>query len=465
MYRGEPVPGRCPGRSRPMTGPVQGMLPGRQSPAIARALWSGLDAAAYPVATLAMLVGLVRALTPSNYGILVLALAASALSLAINPAIAATTTRFVSQTAGKLKSGGQSVAGVVTAALLAVTVIDLALLLATALFREPLARWVFGGATVGADTDAGNVLWFALLAVGIQQVDAVLAAAIRGLERFARQALIELLARAALAVTVMWVAWHTRSVAAVLIAQCVVCALSVLVRAAALRQLLPDRQLFRSSGPEQIRALFSYGGWMWLTALAGVLYTSADRIIVGRSLGPVAAGQFNIYIQLTQLVHFVPSSLFAFSLPAFSRLAAQGGEGAQQIAPAYRTYLGVINVTALALALTLLACWPVLLRVFAAGTVQDLQWPATLLLTFNFLVLACNVAPYYLLLALGHSRTVSVVTTCGMLVALLLMTVLIPRFGMAGAALARLAYGVAALIFLVLAHRILKAQRGPGGLR
>jgi O-antigen/teichoic acid export membrane protein len=430
-----------------------------QSPAAARALWSGLDAAAYPIATLVMLAGLVRALTPSDYGILVLALAASGLSLAINPAIAATTTRFVSQAAGQSKTSGHSVAGVITAALLAVSVIDLALLLATALFREPLARWVFGGATAPAGTDPGNVLWLALLAVGIQQLDAVLAAAIRGLERFARQALIEMLARAALAATVLWVAWATRSVAAVLIAQCVVCAVSVLVRVMALRPLLAEHRLFRRAGREQIGALFRYGGWMWLTALAGVLYTSADRIIVGRSLGAAVAGQFNIYIQLTQLVHFVPSSLFAFSLPAFSRLAAQGGEVAQQIAPAYRTYLMTISVTALALAVGLLACWPLLLRVFAGGAVQDPQWQVALLLTLNFLVLACNVAPYYLLLALGHSRTVSVITTCGMLVALLLMIVLIPRLGLAGAALARLAYGAAALIFLVLVHRILKSRR------
>jgi O-antigen/teichoic acid export membrane protein len=435
-------------------------VPTRQSPAAARAFWSGLDAAAYPIATLAMLAGLVRALTPSNYGILVLALAASGLSLAINPAIAATTTRFVSQAAGESKSGVHSVAGVVTAALLAVTVIDLVLLLATALFREPLARLVFGGATAGAGTEVGNILWLALLAVGIQQLDAVLAAAIRGLEQFARQALIEILARAALAAAVMWVAWTTRSVAAVLIAQCLICAVSLLVRTAALRQLLPDRKLFRRSGRAQISALFRYGGWMWLTALAGVLYTSADRIILGRWLGPVVAGQYNIYVQLTQLVHFIPSSLFAFSLPAFSRLALQGGEGAGQIARSYRTYLGTISLVALVLAVGLLATWPMLLRVFAGGAVQDRQWHVALLLTLNFLVLACNVAPYYLLLALGHSRTVSVITACGMLVALLLMTVLIPRFGLAGAALARLAYGAAALIFLVLAHRILKSRPG-----
>jgi O-antigen/teichoic acid export membrane protein len=445
-----------------MTGPISRQPSVRQSPAAARALWSGLDAAAYPIAMLAMLAGLVRALTPADYGILVLALAASGLSLAINPAIAATTTRFVSQAAGHSQPDGQSVAGVVTAALLAVTLIDLLLLLATALFREPLAHWVFGGATAGPGTDAGNVLWFALLAVGIQQLDAVLAAAIRGLERFASQALLEIVSRAALAAIVIWVAWQTRSVPDVLIAQCMVCAVSVLMRAAGLRRLSPERRLFGRSGRAQISALFKYGGWMWLTALAGVLYTSADRIILGRSLGPAVAGQYNIYIQLTQLIHFVPSSLFAFSLPAFARLAAHGGESARQIAPTYRTYLMAISATALAIALALLVAWPTLLRVFAGGAVPDPHWSVALLLALNFLVLACNVAPYYVMLALGHSRTVSVVTTSAMLVALLLMTVLIPRYGIAGAALARLAYGAGTLIFLLQAHRIVSSSKGAG---
>jgi O-antigen/teichoic acid export membrane protein len=435
----------------------------RQSPAAARALWSGLDAAAYPIASLAMLAGLVRALTPADYGILVLALAASGLSLAINPAIAATTTRFVSQAAGQPQTAGHGVAGVITAALLAVTAIDVLLLLATALYREPLAHWVFGGAAAGAGTDPGNVLWLALLAVGIQQLDAVLAAALRGFERFARQALLELAARAALAATVLWVAWQTRSVATVLVAQCLVCAGSALLRAVGLRQLMPGRRLFGRSGGAQVSALFRFGGWMWLTALAGVLYTSADRILIGRSLGPAAAGQFNIYVQLTQLIHFVPSSLFAFALPAFSRLAARGGDHAGRIAPAYRTYLAVISAAALAIAVVLAAVWPMLLRVFAGGAIQDPRWPVAMLLALNFLVLACSVAPYYLLLALGHSRTVSVITTCGMLASLLLMTVLIPRFGMAGAALARLAYGVAALVFLVRARRILGPAAGAAG--
>jgi O-antigen/teichoic acid export membrane protein len=60
------------------------------------------------------------------------------------------------------------------------------------------------------------------------------------------------------------------------------------------------------------------------------------------------------------------------------------------------------------------------------------------------------------LLALGQARAVAVVTTASMLAALVLMTILIPRFGLEGAALCRLAYGIGALMLLLRAQRLLR---------
>jgi O-antigen/teichoic acid export membrane protein len=420
-----------------------------------RALWSVLDAAAGPASTLATLAALVRALSASDYGILVIALAASGLSMAVNPAIAATTTKFVSELSGQLKSGGRTVAGVITVSLMMVVLIDLVLLLGTAVFNEPLSLWVFGAA-VAHTWHVGQVLLLAVLSIGIQQIEAVLAAALRGLERFRRQALIEILSRAALTAVVIYVAWHTRSLEMILIAQCAVYLASMLVRAVALRRLLPDKRLFELSGRAEAGALFRYGGWMWLTALAGVAYMSADRIIIGRSLGAASAGQYNIYVQITQLIHFIPSSVFAFSFPAFSRLAAQGSTGGGEIARSYRSYLITVSLSALALAAAMMVFWPRILRILAGAGFAGGQFGAPGLLTVNFLLLACNVVPYYLLLALGRARTVSMITTASMLAALVLMALLIPRYGLEGAALARLAYGVGSLMLLQKARRLLK---------
>jgi O-antigen/teichoic acid export membrane protein len=426
----------------------------RESVAPMRALWSALDAAAMPASTLATLAALVRALTPSDYGILVIAIAASGLSMAVNPAIAATTTKFVSELSGRPHPGGRTVAGVITVSLISVAVIDLVLLLGTTVFNRPLSSWIFGY-DVRAQ-NLGLILFLAVLAIAIQQIETVLAAAIRGMERFRRQALIEVFSRIALTAAVIYVAWHTRSLAAILIAQCAVYLASALVRAIALRRLLPGGRLFELSARAEAGTLFRYGGWMWLAALAGVAYTSADRIIIGRTLGAAAAGQYNIYVQITQLIHFIPSSVFAFSFPAFSRLAALGGDHRLEIARAYRTYLLAIGTVALGIAAAVMLSWPHLLRIIVGAAFGDGRFGAPGLLTLNFLLLAFNVTPYYVLLALGQARSVAVVTTASMLAALVLMTILIPRFGLEGAALSRLAYGIGALMLLLRAQRLLR---------
>ena len=241
-----------------------------------------------------------------------------------------------------------------------------------------------------------------------------------------------------------------------MIAQCTVYLASLLVRAGALRHLLPERRLFDLSARAEAGRLFRYGGWMWLTALAGVAYTSADRIIIGRSLGPAAAGQYNIYVQITQLIHFIPSSVFAFSLPAFSRLAAQGNTRRDEIAHVYRTYLFAVSVATLGITAAMIVCWPLLMRIFGGPISPYGRFDAPSLLILNFLLLACNVPSYYLLLALGRAKAVSTITTASMLAALLLMMFLIPRYGIQGAALSRLAYGVGTLLLLQRAHRVLR---------
>ena len=419
--------------------------------AAARAVWGAIDAAANPLSSLIMLAGVVRALGAADYGVLTIALAASGITLAVNPAIATTTTKFVSEAATESGEGTATTAGIVTTALMAVLLIDMVLIGCAAVWREPLSYWVFGDSA--GMSGMGGVLLMALLAVGIQQLDAVVGAAMRGLERFRRQALIELTMRGVLVGVVIAVAWRTGSVAIILRAQCLVYAGFMLIRVVALRGLMPGRRLLATSSRRQIRNLVHYGGWMWLSAIAGVTYTGADRIIVGRVLGLAAAGEYSIYVQLTQVIHFLPSNLFAFSLPAFSRLSAARASRSE-IGRNYRTYFRHICASGIVLTFALMIGWPVVSQVFGAGNLPPGGPSATVaLLAANFLLLAFTAVPYYLLLALGKSKLVSLTTSVWMCVSLLLMVLLIPRFGLAGAAVARLAYGLGTVGFIGAARR------------
>jgi len=422
-----------------------------------RAVWSGLDAAATPISGLATLAVLVRALGASDYGVLVIAMAASGVCLAINPAIAATTTKFVSELSGR--PGRRTVAEVVSVALLAVAAIDILLLFGTALFNRYLCAWLFGAASADSP-HLGQVLWLAVLSMALQQIESVLAGAIRGLERFRRQAAIELLSRTTLTIAVIYVAWQSRSLVLILAAQCAVYCLSMIVRALALRRVLPDQRLFARPSLAQAAMLIRYGGWMGLTALAGVVYASVDRIIIGRVLGTVAAGAYNIDLQITQLIHFVPASLFAFALPQFSRLAAQETVPYREIGRTFRASLLGMIWTALIVAAAITVSWPLMLGLFAGSHFAAGRSGVVILLILNFLLLACNVAPYYLLIALGHARAVAVVTSISILAALILMAVLIPRYGLFGAAVARLVYGVGSMMLFPRALRTLKQDAG-----
>ena len=112
----------------------------------------------------------------------------------------------------------------------------------------------------------------------------------------------------------------------------------------------------------------------------------------------------------------------------------------------------------LAIAAAITLFWPFLLRVVAGSGAEGARIDVVGLLTLNFLLLTLNVAPYYLLLALGRAKMISMICTASMPAALLLMMILIPRYGLQGAALARLAYGIGALMLLHPAHRALNRE-------
>ena len=401
---------------------------------------------------LVMLAGLVRSLGTADYGVLAMALAASGMAMAVNPAIATTTTKFVSECASRRAANTEGLARIITTSLGAALLIDIIMLAATLLWLEPLSSWLFGG-TIRIEAK-GQVLLLAMLAVAVQTLDAVIGAALRGLERFRRQALAELAMRASLTAIVILVAWRSESVTAVLAAQCVTCAVFALIRLHLLRVLLPQARVFGMPDAAEVRSLLRYGGWMWLFAIAGVAYSSVDRILVGRELGAAAAGEYSVFVQLTQIIHFVPSNLFAFSLPAFSRLGASDIPRAD-IVHAYRRYGASTCAIALALTLVMLVAWPLIMRSFGPSYVAAGVLPAAVvLLAGNFLLLSLSVIPYYYLLALGQSRVVALTTSGWMCVSLVLMVLLIPRYGFVGAAVARYGLVLGSLGFIIRARNL-----------
>jgi O-antigen/teichoic acid export membrane protein len=421
-----------------------------------------------PLASLLMAAGLVRTVGASEYGIIVVALAVSNLSAAVNPALAATTIKFVSEAA--VRGKGAKIANTITAALFAVLAVDVILVLGAIGFGASLSNWIFGPLISKTTPHIEMILLLAVVSVCLQQLDGVFAAALKGLQLFKQQGLFEMVSRGTLVISAIAVSWISMDVRAILTAYCCICAASIVGRAAVLSASIGRNGLFAAPSRSDAVRLVRFGRWMWLNAVATMAFTTVDRIIVGRVAGPAAAAEYNIYMQIAQLVHFVPASLFAFTYPVFSRLGANRQSTIETIKNLYSRYARLAVFMGVALASIILVLRHDLLSVFGRTVLLQRHDLAFSLLVMSFTVLSFSVVPYYLALGIGSPRFVSLVTSVSMVVSITLTTVLTPLFGMEGAALARLAYGLGALTLIVRAHRLVTRNEGvlrpsaPSGL-
>jgi O-antigen/teichoic acid export membrane protein len=422
-----------------------------------RAIWSGIDAAAGPFSSLAIAAGLLRALGTQNYGLIVVALAVSNLSTAINPAIAATTTKFVAEAVGAGAPHVSGVSRVVCGSLLAVTLMDVLFIALTVSFGGELAQLVFGGVAGRTTADLGDILLLAVSAICIQQLDSIFAAALRGLERFAHQAAMEVCSRVVLVTAVISVAFATHSVHASLAAYCYAYGASTLARALLVRSVSPERKLLARPGGAELRRLLTFGGWMWLNALATIAYGTLDRILIGRYLGASAVARFSVYTQLAQLVQLAPSSLFGYVYPMFSRLYSQQGPTSESLRRLYRGSFRTCILIGAGLLLGLLLFRGQLTHLMGGKSFQSKDG-VLVLLGLSYFVLTFNIVPYYFLLGVGKSRTVSLLCSVSMAASVLCMIFLIPAYGESGAALARFAYGFGALALVFQSGQLLRKK-------
>lgn len=398
-----------------------------------------MDAAASPVAALVIAGLSARILGIGEYGLMVVALAISNLSAAIVPAIAMTTTKFVSQLRGSELAPNSGLARILIASLFAVLLIDAILILVVLAFSQSLSGAIFGPANLSRK-GISTVLLLAVFVVCGQQLDGVFSATLRGLEKFKIQALYELSTKSLLVVGVTVAALWFHTVEAVLAVYAALLAISTVGRAAIVKWQMPRRVIFEWPTKVDIARLTSFGGWMSLTVISGAAFFTIDRIIVGRVIGLAAAGEFALYSQLAQLCHFIPSSAFAFVFPIFSRLIGGGPENVRELRRQYGLYQRLIGGAAVGLALAIAIVGGRAIELLTGTGPRFVDNRTFITLVVAFAALAPVIAPYLLLLSMGRSRRVSLTNVFAVSGMLLLAAVFIPLWGVFGAALARLAY-------------------------
>ena len=292
----------------------------------------------------------------------------------------------------------------------------------------------------------------------VRSVESVFVSTLRAFERYGPPVKLNVFLRTIVVISAVVLAAFGRGVVAIMLATLFWSALIVVLQAAAARRVVGPVNPFPSLQRDALAEVFSFGCFSWLQALAGVVFTYADRFLVAAMLGTAPVAIYVLCVQVAQPIHGLAAAAFNFIFPHISsRHEAGDVHGPRRV---YRLALLASAGLSLALATSLVLFGKPLLTLWMGTQFAQQAYGVLAILAVAHMVLAINIVPHYTLLALGNVRFVSIVNVVGGIVSLGAVALFIPPFGLSGVAIGRLVYGaVTALNLLMIRRRLSQSSR------
>ena len=228
-------------------------------------------------------------------------------------------------------------------------------------------------------------------------------------------------------------------VIAILLASAAFTFIGILVLAWQVRGLDPHMSLLPAVDLAEWRRLASFGAFSGIQSIANIIFTQADRLLVGATIGPAAAGAYSICLQLVQPIQTICAQAFNFVVPRISHKAEAGDHASAQ--HFLRNILMISVALSVALSLPLLLAGKPLLSFYMGPEFAKTNYAILPVLTIAFAVVSISVVPYYALLGKGQVRFVAFLNLLAGIIAAGCAAWWIPHVGAMGAAFSRLLYG------------------------
>lgn len=296
-------------------------------------------------------------------------------------------------------------------------------------------------------------LRIASLLMPVRAIESVCISTQRAFERYGAAVRISIAARLLTLGAAVILTRFGFDVVAVMLASAILLSLGTAAQLVRLRQLVGPTSLFPAFDPDATRALFGFGIFSWLQAVSGIVFSQADRLILGLSLGASAVASYALCVQVAQPIFGIASAALHFLFPYLAARRSASSVAALR-KPIFKAFAANLILVAAGTALVLrfgvsfLSAWvgPAVAR-DAAAILVPIAW--------SFAALGLGVTAYFSLLALGHVRIVTAINLAGGIAMLLAMTLLLPRLGIHGLAIARLGFGPITLFMYLPLSRIL----------
>lgn len=304
--------------------------------------------------------------------------------------------------------------------------------------------WFTGDKLLGRMGDPALIRLTGLAAavlIWLEQLDNVFSSAMKGAEHFGHAARIEIASKTMQVLAAALVMLLAPALSALYATLMVIAVLRLLGKAIMATRLL-GMAGFRPSlaGAAEI---MHFAKWGWMQGVGGVLFGVADRMLVGSLLGATSLAYYSIASQLAMQIHAVAAAGLSVIFPKVSRRLEAGGEFSLWRVTKL-TMAGNLLFSSL-LSMTLILLGPAILRLWlgaysAVPTAHVLPW-----LVLAYWVLALNVVPYYILLAMGRIRFVGMTVLASGIAGSVAMYMAVSDLGLIGAPVGRGIYALSSL--------------------
>jgi O-antigen/teichoic acid export membrane protein len=228
-----------------------------------------------------------------------------------------------------------------------------------------------------------------------------------------------------------------------------------------LRSLLGPVTLWPAFRAGESKILLGMGVFVWLQTLGSVVFGQFDRILLGVSMGALAVAPYALCIQFAQPVFGLTASALHFLFPYLSGRAGDLSNTALKQTLFKALCINLLMVVAGAG--MLLLSGDRLIRLWAGPAVAAGAHGILIPVVLGSALMGLSVTGTYAMQALGLFRTVAVISLGGRAAMLALMIYLLHHMGLRGLAVARLCYGLIALIVYVPLLRVLGFTRKQTG--
>src|ERR1700678_3858129 len=312
---------------------------------------------------------------------------------------------------------------------------------------------------IDPDFQAATVLAIRISAIilAIRSIESVFVSTLRAFERYGPPVKLNVFLRTVVVISAVVLAALGRGGAAIMLAPLLWSALVVILQVIATRRVVNNLTALPTFNRSALAEVFGFGCFSWLQALAGVAFAYADRFLIAGMIGTAPLAIYVLCVQATQPIHGLGAAAFNFVFPHIS-YRHQAGEldGPRRVFRLASWFSLAISVV---LAFPLIAFGRPLLRLWMGGQIADDAHVVLALLAVAYTLMAVNVVPHYALLAFGRVRFIAALNFASGIFLVVSMAVLVPAFGLVGAAVGRIAYSlVLAVPYLLFAREEFRSR-------